>query len=70
MSYVRTPEHRALRAKLIHCWKPWEMSTGPKSNEGKLKSSLRGFKGGERTLLRNLSKCLREQKKTVKSSAL
>jgi hypothetical protein len=35
MSYLRTPEHRALRAELIRRWKPWEHSTGPKTEAGK-----------------------------------
>ena len=36
MSYVRTPEHRALRAQLIRAWKPWEKSTGPLTAQGKI----------------------------------
>ena len=61
MSYYRTPEHRALRAKIIHRWKPWEKSTGPKSQEGKKKVSKNGYKGGERDLMREIRAALREQ---------
>jgi hypothetical protein len=61
VSYVRTSEHRALRAELIRRWKPWEKSTGPKTAEGKARAAVRGYKGGTRTLLRALSKTLREQ---------
>ena len=60
MSYVRTPEHRALRAKLINRWKPWENSTGPKTEEGKAKSAMRGYKGGQRQALRSIARLLRE----------
>jgi hypothetical protein len=61
MSYIRTPEHRALRAALIHRWRPWEQSTGPKSQEGKERSAMRGFKGSERPMLRELSQALKSQ---------
>ncbi len=52
MSYVRTSEHRALRAHLIHRWKPWLHSTGPRTVEGKRRAAMRGDKGGVRPLLR------------------
>lgn len=61
MSYIRTPEHRELRRQLIQRWKPWEKSTGPKTAEGKRRSSLRGYKGGQRLLARAVAKCLRAQ---------
>ena len=63
MSYIRTAEHRALRAALIRRWRPWEQSTGPKSSEGKERSAMRGFKGGERSLLRELARALKSQDK-------
>ena len=61
ISYIRTPKHRALRAELIKKWKPWEKSTGPRSKAGKAASAMRGYKGGTRGMLRELSKVLREQ---------
>lgn len=61
MSYTRTPEHRALRAELIRRWKPWEKSTGPKTPEGKRKAAMRGFKGAERALLRQVARVLKRQ---------
>lgn len=61
MSYVRTPEHRALRAALIKKWRPWEHSTGPKSHEGKKTAANRSYKGKSRTLMRQLAKVLRQQ---------
>lgn len=65
MSYVRTPAHRRLRAELIKQWRPWEKSTGPKSVEGKVVSALRGYKGGERKLLRDLAAELRFINKSI-----
>lgn len=49
MSYYRTPEHRALRAKLIRRWKPWEQSTGPKTEQGKSKVATNATKHGHRS---------------------
>lgn len=59
MSYFRTPEHRKLRAELIQRWRPWEKSTGPRSLEGKARSAVRGFKGGQRAKLRELARLMR-----------
>ena len=66
MSYVRTPEHRALRSALIKQWRPWEHSTGPKSQEGKKTSSERGYKGKTRPLMRELSRVMHEQLNVLK----
>jgi hypothetical protein len=41
-------ETRILRAELIHRWKPWEKSTGPKSEKGKAKVAQNGFRGNPR----------------------
>ena len=60
MSYYRTAEHRALRAELIHRWKPWERSTGTKTEAGKARSAMRGYKGGERQVLRQLRQVMRD----------
>jgi hypothetical protein len=49
-----------MRAELIRRWKPWEKSTGPKSAEGKARSAMRGYKGGQRAELRELARLLRE----------
>ncbi|MDA9981960.1 hypothetical protein N9H39_04350, partial [Gammaproteobacteria bacterium] len=56
---------RTIVATLIHRWRPWEKSTGPKTPEGKRRSAMRGYKGGHRKLARELSRALREQKKAV-----
>ena len=67
MSYVRTPEHRALKAALIRRWKPWEKSTGPKSPEGKRRSASRGFKGANRPTMRLIAKALKDQRMELNS---
>ena len=66
MSYYRTPEHRALRAELIRRWRPWEKSTGPTTEEGKRRSAMRGYKGGQRQQMRELARLLREQAELVR----
>jgi hypothetical protein len=43
---------------LIQRWKPWEISTGPRTAEGKATSARNGYKGGERDTLRLLAKLL------------
>lgn len=65
MSYYRTPEHRALRTALLRRWKPWEQSTGPKTPDGKAGSAMRGYKGGARELIRQLSQVLHQQTKVM-----
>ena len=67
MSYYRTPEHRALRAKIIHRWKPWEKSTGPKSAEGKKAVSQNPYKGGQRALMSEIRQALSEQAESLKA---
>ena len=34
-----TPERKARQSALIHSWRPWEQSTGPKTDEGKQEAS-------------------------------
>ena len=51
MSYYRTPEHRRLRAELIRHWKPWEQSTGPRTEAGKATSAGNSLKHGNRSRL-------------------
>lgn len=69
MSYIRTPEHCAVRAQLIRRWKPWEKSTGPKTPEGKKKAAMRGFKGAERALLRLVARALKQQNVEITASS-
>ncbi|MBI2783955.1 MAG: hypothetical protein HYX64_07760 [Gammaproteobacteria bacterium] len=46
-------------------WRPWEQSTGPRSEAGKAVASRNGWKGGERPMLRELARILREQASTL-----
>ena len=57
-----TPERRARMSAMIRNWKPWEKSTGPRTDEGKAVSSRNAFKGGYRELVRELSRALRERR--------
>ena len=62
-----TPERRAKQAEAIRRWKPWERSTGPKTEGGKAASSRNAFKGrlSSRALLAELGRLLREQKEAL-----
>lgn len=61
-----TPERRARQAEPISSWTPWERSTGPRTEDGKARSSQNRFRGAhreeQRALLRQLSGALAEQR--------
>lgn len=40
-----TPERRAKQADAIRRWQPWNKSTGPRTEEGKARSSRNADKG-------------------------
>lgn len=40
-----TPERRAKQAEAIKRWRPWDQSTGPKTDAGKAASSRNAYKG-------------------------
>lgn len=65
-----TPERRARQAALIRSWQPWEQSTGPRTAEGKARTSRNGFKGGLRRELVELTKSmntmLREHRESLR----
>lgn len=65
-----TPERRARQAELIRTWRPWAKSTGPRTAEGKARTSRNGFKGGFRATLRDLARelnaALREQREALR----
>lgn len=44
-----TPERRARAAELIRTWRPWEKSTGPRTDAGKAASSTNALKHGARS---------------------
>jgi len=58
-----TSERRSWQAQLIHKWRPWERSTGPRTPEGKARVSRNADKGGLRATLIKLRCTLREQEK-------
>lgn len=62
-----TPERRAKHAEAIKRWKPWEKSTGPKTSEGKEASKMNGWKGGERSLGKEVRRLLREHSSQLRS---
>jgi hypothetical protein len=49
MTHGWTPERRKKQSKAIRKWKPWEKSTGPKTEEGKEKSKMNAQKHGMRS---------------------
>lgn len=44
-----TNARRARQAKLIQRWRPWERSTGPRTNRGKARAARNALKHGERS---------------------
>jgi len=60
-----TPERRARQAELIRTWRPWEKSTGPKTEAGQAEVSQNAYKGSTWRPLRELSRALREHKKVL-----
>lgn len=60
-----TEEERKRQAERIRQWRPWEQSTGPKTEEGKAIASRNADKGGQRPFLRQLSRALREQQRAL-----
>ena len=63
-------ERKQRQAELIKSWRPWEKSTGPRTEKGKQASAQRGHKGGERKLLRALAQVLRKQKRVLEKLSL
>lgn len=61
-----TTEERAKQSALIQNWKPWAKSTGAKTPEGKAASSQNAFKGGHRSLMREMAAVLKEQRECLK----
>lgn len=55
-----TPERRARQAELIRSWRPWERSTGPRTAEGKARTSLNAYRGAKRAETRALMRALQE----------
>jgi hypothetical protein len=60
-----TQARKARQSGLIQRWKPWERSTCPRTPEGKAHVSRNAYKGGTRSILRELSRLLRDQQRQV-----
>ena len=56
-----TLERRKRQAELIRQWAPWTKSTGPKSQEGKVRVARNSWRGGHRQQLRELSKMVNQE---------
>jgi hypothetical protein len=54
-----TSEQRANQSMLIQQWRPWERCTGARTPERKAAAARNAYKGGVRTMLRELSAILR-----------
>ena len=65
-----TPERRARQAELIRTWRPWEHSTGPRTDEGKARTARNGFKGGRwldmRAMTKAVNTLLRKHRDTLR----
>jgi hypothetical protein len=48
--------------RLIHEWKLWQRSTGPRTTQGKAKVSRNAWRGGFRTAVRRLARMRRQEK--------
>lgn len=60
-----TPERRARQSEALRRWKPWEQSTGPRTQEGKARSQRNGSQPGTRALLREVALVLRGQRESL-----
>lgn len=54
-----TPERRARQAELIRSWRPWEQSTGPRTEQGKERSRNNRYRGAKRARVREMMRELR-----------
>ena len=70
MATTWTAERRKRQSEQIQTWRPWEKSTGPKSDEGKAKVAQNSYKGGWRQQLKELRAMLREHDDKLNASAL
>ena len=62
-----TLERRASQAERIREWRPWERSSGPKTEAGKAVVACNAWKGGTRKVLRELSRALSEQREVLRT---
>lgn len=62
MANAWTLQRRARQADRIREWRPWERSSGPKTEAGKAVVARNAWKGGQRQVLRDLARALGEQR--------
>ena len=55
-----TSARRLGQAEAIRRWQPWTRSTGPRTPEGKARSSRNRYRGDTRGMLREVRRLLRE----------
>ena len=64
-----TQEQRLRQSEAIRRWKPWESSTGAKTEQGKAISSKNATKTGDsvylRELIKQMKRLMKEQKKLI-----
>lgn len=63
------PERRERASELIRARQPWLKSTGPRTPEGKARSSRNAWKGGVRPMIRELARTLREHRQWLADAA-
>ena len=69
MTHGWTTERSKKQSERIREWKPWEKSTGPKTELGKAKTSKNAFKHGMRSAeIQELHDLLAEFKRTEKEA--
>lgn len=62
-----TPERRKRQATLIRGWKPWTRATGPRTPEGKARTSRNAYTGGRWLMLRELARLVNAEVKASKN---
>jgi len=55
-----TPERKERQREAIQQWKPWEKSTGPRTDEGKATSSRNAMKMGDDKALRQFARAFKK----------
>jgi len=64
-----TLEQRLKQSEAIRRWRPWEVSTGAKTEQGKTISSKNAIKTGDsayvRELIKQINQLIREQKDLI-----
>ena len=61
-----TTEERLKQSQLIQSWQPWNNSTGARTPEGKAVSSRNAYKGGTRSICREMNTLFRDYKDMLK----